>query len=54
MFFAPAASPAVTACISQIAVLLVTLQLGEQHGEPFKGPYFTKQVLITWCVQLWS
>lgn len=37
MFLPPAASSVVTACISEFAVLLVTLQLREQNSEPLKG-----------------
>lgn len=53
MFFAPAVSYG----LYLTAVLLVTLQLGEQSGEPFKGLYFTQQVLITSvssCGRDWS
>lgn len=47
MFFAPEVSALVTASISQTAVFQVTLQLGEQSSEPFRGLYFIQQVFNT-------
>lgn len=49
MFFAPAASTVVTACISHSGVLLVTLQLRPLKGRILPNKPWDDQVLLPVC-----